>query len=934
MLGPLHVSVDGRPVRLGGPMPRALLLRLVIAAGETVPGELLIDELWQGSPPASAASTLHSYVSTLRRVLEPAHGAGEPQVLVRRGTGYALVRSQVEVDADRFTVLARQGRAALDENRSAEALALLTEALGGWSGEAYADAAGRMFAAAAAAGLDAQRAVAHEDRLAALLAVGRHDEAVAELEALTRREPLRERAWELLARAHYAAGRQGDALDALRRVREVLAAELGADPGAALTELQRQILAQDAALAPAPPAARPSRATRHVPAQITSFLGRTDDLTALAGLLEAHRLVTVTGPGGIGKTRLARELAAARNDPDGPWFVEFAGLGEGEALQEAVVRVLGLAAPGGLDTLTALLRDRRLLLVLDNCEHVAAAAAELCAAVLAHCPGVSILATSRARLGIAGERTYALAPLAAGADLFYERAALAPCPEERADVEALCAALDNLPLAIELAAARTTVLSVAQLREMLGQRFALLADSARAADPAGARHASMQAAIDGSYQALGESERQLFAALSVFSGGFDLAAAEEVTGHRPLLLIDLATLVDRSMVTVLGGDPRRYRVLETLREYGRDRLTPQRAAQLTQAHTAWVRAVAARAHENMRGPHSHAWTKKLDAEMPNVHAALGALRESDWTGYLELTGHLYWFWYRRGYVDEGLRALAPIAGVDLATDPSPIRDRVQATVGRCLLSYLAGDLPVLFDSLQRLETLLAEAVFDDDALADRRARADAAVTLGFFQSGAGAVDIGRERARLGARLAAADDYAPTYAETQMALGMAAFRAGEHDEARDLLAHAVDAGAACGYDWLVASALWISAKNDIATGEIGTATQDKLRRMLDACERVFDLTSWMVGVLTAAYLLFLRGDRGHAAQLVGVVRLRSDLTGFDPERMDLIELAAYAAEMRETSDPDEWNDGVCAGTALSRDQVAALLDLVLPAPSRA
>ncbi|MFT3662316.1 MAG: BTAD domain-containing putative transcriptional regulator [Gordonia sp. (in: high G+C Gram-positive bacteria)] len=926
VLGPTGVLVGGVERHPGGPMPRALLARLIVAHGETVSAQTLIDELWHGDPPTSASSTLQSYVSMLRRILEPAHGRGAPTVLVRRGPGYALDPRGLELDADLFVTGVRRARELLGAGDPAAAAAVLDRALALWHGPAYADVCAWPFAVTEAARLDTLRAGAREDRLGALIDLGDHEAAAAGLAELTAHDPLRERAWELLALAHYRAGRQGEALATIDAARRVLADELGADPGPALTSLHRRLLVQDPDLLGASPAPAPIR-RRSIPAPVTSFIGRHRDLERLGDLLTRHRLVTVTGPGGIGKTRVAVAVAEARNDDDGPWFVEFAGSSEPEALIEAVARVVGLTAAGGLEALIALLRERRTLLVFDDCDQAAGPIAALCSALLTSCPGVTILATSRVRLGVAGERVEALAPLPEGADLFYARAALTPAPTERDRVRELCAALDDLPLAIELAAARTAVLSVPQLGEMLDRRFALLSDTARGADPAGARHASMQAVIDGSYQALDDSQRALFCALSVFAGGFDLAAAAAVTAH-PDLLDDLTALVDRSMVSVLGGDPRRYRLLETLREYGREQLSAARAAELTAAHVTWVRGLVARAHDHIRGARSLHWTRVLDEQLPNVHAALEAVAETEWPVYLEIVGHLYWFWYRRGYVDEGMRLLAPLTEHDLPAEATPIADRVRATAGRCLIGYLAGDLPVLLDGLQRLEELYETGLFDDSCADDRRARADAAVLLGFFQAGAGAFEIGRERAELGARLALAEGYDATYAEAQMALGMAAFRAGEHDLARELLAHAATLADDCGYAWLAASSLWISVKNDIVTGDVDGPAQAKLRRMLAACERAFDLTSWMVGVLTAAYLTFLRGDRASAALLTGVVRARTESTGFDPEHMDIVELAPFAARMRAESDSARWAAGIRAGAALDRAAIDALLDDVL------
>ncbi|MFT4087020.1 MAG: BTAD domain-containing putative transcriptional regulator [Gordonia sp. (in: high G+C Gram-positive bacteria)] len=931
VLGPLAVLVDGVPADgVGGPKPRALLSRLIVAAGETVPADRLVDDVWGAEPPRSVSSTLHGYISTLRRAVEPGHGSGEPSVLVRRGNGYALLLDDDALDADRFLTLARRGREQLAAGDTAAALATLDAALELWTGEAYADSRDWEFAVREAERLSAVRSAAVEDRLTALSDMGENDLVVAETSAAVRADPLAERTWELLALAHYRAGRPADAAATLKRAADALATELGVDPGPGLQRLSERIARRDPALASRAAPARIPGPRRALPVPLTSFVGREDDLTRVAALLAAERLVTLTGPGGIGKTRLAIEAAGARDLADGPWFVELAGF-DGAALIEEVMRVLGVAAAGGPDRLAAVIGDRETLLVLDNCEHVVADAAQLVAHLLAHCRRLRILTTSRLRLGVAGEAVYRLDPLEDGADLFFERAAALSGDEQREQVAALCAALDNLPLAIELAAARTVVLSVRQLTDMLGERFALLSDAQRANRPADARHASMQAVIDGSFGALSAGEKTLFTDLSVFAGSFDFDAVVQVIGgHVGALLTGIGALVDKSMITVIGGDPRRYRMLEVLREYGAERLAEARRSQLRAAHLRWVTALVQRVHGEMRGPDCVHWAGRLDDELPNVHAALDYGREHDWPAYVTAVSSLYWFWYRRGYVAEGRRRLAPLTGAGARLDALPAPARLQAYIGQLLLAYQIGDQAEMADGLGRIESLLTSTVSDDSGGAGT-VQADASAVLAMFVAGSGDVEGGRRWAARADRLAVTQDLPLTRAEARLALGVAAYRSHDHPLAQELLAGTVSAALECGCEWLAASALWIAVKDDLAAGHSGAPTRAKLAAMLGACERASDFSTETVALATLAYVCFLNGDARPAdltaaARLTGVVQRRRELTGFDPERMDPVDTAEYAAQIRAAAPGAgfDWAREVEAGRALDEAGVDALV----------
>jgi predicted ATPase/DNA-binding SARP family transcriptional activator len=581
VLGPVQAVRDGRELALGGPRRRAVLALLLVAGGRVVPAEQLAEELWEGSPPPGAAGTLRSHVSRLRAL------TGPDAALVARGGGYALVAGPDQLDAARFERLAGAGRDALEQGTAAVAGSRFREALGLWRGRALADVAEVEPLAREGARLEELRLLATEGRVEADLALGQHAEVIGELEGLVAEFPVRERLWRLLVLALYRAGRQADALAAYRRAREMLAGELGIEPGEELRALERAVLRQEV---PAPPPA----ARHNLPVRLTSFVGREEELAAVGGLVGQARLVTLTGPGGAGKTRLAVEFAAAAagDFEDGVWLAELADIAEAELVPSAVMAALGVRQSGEVAVIEALryrLRSAELLLVLDNCEHLVDACAGLAVALLGSAPGLRVLATSREVLGVPGEAVYVVPPLpvppqssdagalarAPAVRLFEARGRSAAGPGAPVPVETvagICRELDGLPLAIELAAARMSVLSAEEIAARLADRFRFLA---RRRPVAGARHQTLKAAIGWSYDLLSEQERRVFGGLSVFAGGFTLAAAAVVCcGGDEAAALDLVDqLVGKSLVvTEPAGAGTRYRLLETIRQYAAEAL--------------------------------------------------------------------------------------------------------------------------------------------------------------------------------------------------------------------------------------------------------------------------------------------------------------------------------------------------------------------------
>jgi predicted ATPase/DNA-binding SARP family transcriptional activator len=568
VLGPLEVRDAGASLALGGPRQRSVLALLLLNVGRPVAADRLVTEIWGDEPPDGARDSLYTYVSNLR-------GAVGPDRLVRANGGYRLAAIEGdEVDAEEAEARLAEARR-LAGSDPTSAIALIDHALSSWRGRPYEGLEDLPSVVPEAARLDEIRLRALEDRIEAELRTGGVPE-VGGVEMLTTEHPYRERFWELLARVLYRADRQADALRTLSRLRGMLAEDLGIDPSPSIARLEERILLQDPALDK--DAATPT----NLPAPISSFVGREDELAELELLLSEQRMVTVTGPGGAGKTRLAIEASTrvAGNYPDGVWLVDLAPVVAPEGVGEAVASALRPAVSSAdepADALLARLRPQTALLVLDNCEHVAEGAGRLAARLLAGAPGLRVLATSRRALDMVGEYRFPLAGLdiageGAGAgeaqQLFASRAtAVQPgfILDEAAlsAVSSICGHLDGMPLAIELAAARTDTLSPTEIDDFLVDRFDLLGD-AHQARPV---HRSLQASLDWGYGLLSPDDRNGFDRLGVFEGPFRARAATAVldAGSEIIAVDMLRRLTGTSLLQVLSGDVSRYRLLETMR---------------------------------------------------------------------------------------------------------------------------------------------------------------------------------------------------------------------------------------------------------------------------------------------------------------------------------------------------------------------------------
>ncbi|WP_432842654.1 BTAD domain-containing putative transcriptional regulator [Dactylosporangium sp. CA-092794] len=692
LLGPLEVRADdGAPVEVGGARLRTLVTLLALEPGRVVTAARLADGVWGEHPPGDAGNALQSLVSRLRRTLPDG-------VLQARPTGYLLDVDPADADHVRFEELVRRARA---EAGPAAAVALFRRAEALWRGPALADAGDAAFAAPWRARLDELRLAATEDRIETELGLG--EPVVAELESLVAAHPLRERPVALLMRALHAAGRDAEALAAFERCRARLADELGADPSARLVDVHLRILRGES------DRDGRERADGNLRAALTSFVGRDADLAAVRQLVAAGRLVTLVGPGGAGKTRLSVETGRTLREqaPDGVWLVELAPVtGGADEVIQAVWAGLGLRDPAGSPApgrrapgpdpdadphrrLAGALAHRRLLLILDNCEHVIGPAAQLADRLLGEAPHLRILATSREPLGITGEALFGVEPLPlppAGAApataatfpsvrLFQDRAAavrpgLALAADNVDAIVRTCRALDGMPLAIELAAARCRSLTPAQLADRLDDRFRLLTRGSRTALP---RHQTLRAVVDWSWDLLTEPERVMLRRLAIFPGGATAESAAAVCDPEGRLGDAdelLTTLAEKSLL--VAGDDLRYRMLETIRAYGLQRLAEcGETDELRRRHGAWFLALAQRLEPDLRRSGQLAALAVLKAEHDNLHGALRrAIAAGDADLAVRLVAVVGWYWLLGGHRVEGAALAAAALSLPGPTDPA------------------------------------------------------------------------------------------------------------------------------------------------------------------------------------------------------------------------------------------------------------------------
>ena len=662
VLGPLTVETDIGPVVISGFRRRSLLLRLLLSANRPISSDRLLDDVWEDDPAVRSPSTLASHISLLRSRI------GSDRI-VRGPAGYLLVVDQGNLDAWSFEADAEGGRALLMDGNPLAALPRLQGALGRWRGPAYADVDGQEWARNEITRLTELRLSCEEDLITARLELGHHRELVPVAEVDVAASPYRELRWAQLMLALHRSGRSSDALRTFQRLRSLLGDELGIEPSADLVALEEAILLQKPELDwtdPPPPTQPASSGSpgRHragisasLPVHRTGLVGRTSELERLAVELPHRRLVSITGPGGVGKSRLALEFT--RNHSDDEWdgfrWVELATLQEANQVPAVLATVLGIADLGGSrpeDVIVHWLADRSELVVLDNCEHLLESVAALIDRIVTDCPGITLLTTSRHPIGITGEVVLPLGPLAAdeAASLFEVRvfeadASLTPAAGDHSTALRICERLEGVPLAIEIAAARARTLTFNDILELLPVEYD---DSMVRNVPE--RHRSLRAAVDWSFRLLNEDQRQLFQRLSIFPAGFDLTAAisvgTEFGRHNSDVTAHLSQLVDHSMLLVdRSRDRTRYRMLEAIRDYGRRDLERSGAAAGTSdrhcTHYAERSVVLAR---SAYGPGPAGSVDGFDLEWDNLRTALDwSVRSGDLERASTILGSTAWF---------------------------------------------------------------------------------------------------------------------------------------------------------------------------------------------------------------------------------------------------------------------------------------------------
>jgi predicted ATPase/DNA-binding SARP family transcriptional activator len=807
LLGPFEVVVSGRPVEVPGAKRQALVACLALRAGRVVSTDTLVEALWGSELPAAPRNAVQHHVTRLRQAL------GTDTIRLAPD-GYAL--DGAVVDAIQFEELLAAARGALRAGNARGAADTIADALALWRGPALLGLPQSAWATAEARRLDALRLDALEERFEAALALGEHAHLVPALRAALDESPFRERLWGHLMLALYRCGRQADALDVFQEARRVLMEELALEPGPELRRLQEAILAHDPAIAPVPLA--PKRG--NLPAPSTSFVDREAELDRVVELLREHRLVTLAGPPGVGKSRLALEAVRSVESElsDGAWRVDLARAASPADVVRLVAQSLDVRGADPLARTVARLRETDAMLVFDSCELVIEEAARVVEAVLRGCPGVRLLATSRVVLHVPGEVRFMVQPLAVpdlgssdivgvpAVELFTARARAARPGFELTDEDAWLAAeisrlVDGLPLAIELAAARVNVLGLAEILSLVTRRLELLRD--QPATDAG--RAALATLVEWSYDLLHADEKTLLHHVAVHRGGAPLPALVEAGadhGLDEMTVIELlGTLVDKSIVTVsFPSADARYDLLDTVRDYALDRLAEGGGlAAARKAHAEYFARLADAAHGALRGPEWRAWVGRLELERDNLWAALTYTHETSEAGVAGRLGTFAWYFTLAERVSEGRRFVE--LALASASEDAPASLRLELETFLCFFATEELDLETAIEIGER-------ALVGPEPLPPQAAFVEAALALALAESGDGepaAVLAEQAQARL---QPTGDDW--SIAATSLLRAQVAALAGDVSTVAAMAAQAHRHAGAIGFDAFQVPALLLEA----------------------------------------------------------------------------------------------------------------------------
>lgn len=937
ILGPFDVARSGETVAVGGPRQQAVLVSLLMHANEVVSTDQLIELVWGDDAPVNAANTLHGYVFHLRRALEPARERGQPaEILASEPNGYQLRARPDEIDAAQFERLADHGRRLLEAGDPHSAVSSLEKALGLWRSDPLEGFENLAFAAAEISRLTERRAQATEDHLAALLEIGEHNAVIVAAESLCAHHRWRERLWHLRILALYRAGRQADAIAAFQELRATMTDELGVEPGPELRTLEHRILTQDPELELTSGAPRRRDAsglrTHCLPHPASSFIGRDVEVGRVVDAVTSNRLVNILGPGGVGKTRLViaagHQLAPEFEDT---FFADLAPVTDPALTAAAVAATLGTdetPATSATDAIIGILAGRSTLLVLDNCEHIIEEAARLSSELLRSCEGLTIVATSREALGIDGEHIVALAPMPVppvgwqgppsdsvpfpSAQLLCDRARAVSREFDPANgwhhIATICRAVDGLPLALELAAARLRTMPLHVLAERVQDRFRLFTGGSRAAV---SRQRTLEAAIDWSYDLLEPAEQRSLARASVFVDGFTVDAAESVLGWEPIDHYDVVDLVgqlvDKSLLTLEPGTGR-YRVLETIRHYSSTKLDPTEVAQLRQQHAQWFATFAARHAAGMRGGGDPLTVSILDAEAANLRAAINwALDSSEDDLAVSLAADLGAYWEIRGYLNEGRDLLARA----LETTGGTPMDRWRAVLAVGFIARRQGDHIEALRSTDMAVAGLRE-------LGERAELAHALGRMAWVALGAGDHESAEKLALEGLDLATQLEDLEIAPWMHLGLGHAAYQRGDLAAAADLFETARTGFAGIDNRPGLGRALFHQAQLALEVGDSDTAANaaaEAVRVMYAGG----DVNGMLMSIEVSAQVAFAAHDSRTALRLLAATSATRERLGAHDHGSGLTGIDDLRAKCEATLGPAESNMQHVLGQQLSLDE---------------
>ena len=968
ILGPVMIGDGENAVELS-PKLRLLLALLAAHRGSVVSVDRLCDALWADDQPSSAGATLQSHLSRLRRLVEPsAHVVGLDR-------GYRLDLPDGALDVDHFVCLTQT---AADAPSPAEAVRLYERALAFWRGPAFGELHDAEWIRPEAVRLDELRLTVVESYYESRLGAGGDTSLIGDLEGVVAANALRERFVRQLMVALFRDGRHADALRRASDFRRLVREETGMDPTAMLTAIESQILADDPALLGVGVVGAPVRHRRSVTDGPTRLVGRADDIARIVDAIRTAPLVTVLGPGGVGKTRLARHIAATVDGfANGTAFVELAAMNRVDSLADAVATALDVQPHQQLtmeETLISVLAERHQLVVFDNCEHLLDALVPFVDRIRVLCPRLHVLATSREPLGLPGEMVLPLAtlPVSASADavavaaspavqLLLERVAAAvpgfAITDDNVGVIAeICRRLDGLPLALELVAAQFRSLSPEMIVRRVQQSATVLGTSMRSSDP---RHRTLRDTVAWSYELLSPLEQAVYARLSAFAGTFDLQAVESLCagisgggasgseGQSLDIVGVIASLVDKSMVQIVSQQASRYALLATLREFGREKLSESGGVEdKSEAHLRWFVDLAERSSVGITGPDEAHWSQQLDWDFDDLRLAFGrAVRSGDVDAAMRMTTALREFAFRRIRYELLSWANTAVAMPGASGHPrfptvlaivsygKFVRGNLRESIDVALESVAAGEAQGVDTSGLAERTLLnslfyvgepAEALrWGDRMVASARLGSASRLAHALYMRSVAETSVGRTVQ--GAILAGEANAVARVCGSPTARAQAAYALGLALEGSDpaeslrLLREAAHLAGAAGNRWIEAFAdtevWWLEARNgDVRTALNGSGV------VIDTWSRGGDWTNLRLSLRRVFGLLTRIGDHRAAALLHGSLNASGALSALPSEPSTVQDATSAVDELRRALGDDGFEQAVAAGAQLTETEL--------------